>query len=59
MADCIHFDLRASAWTLRHHDCCKPGMWIVTIFCALGGESSIAVNFNAVVDDFGNLVVVR
>lgn len=45
---------KVSCWWLRWEDFCLPGRWCITVLVP-GGN---ATNLNAVVDDFGNLVVV-
>ncbi len=44
---------RIHCFWFRWHECAKPGRWIITIVAA-----GFVKNLNAVVDDFGNLVVV-
>jgi len=46
---------RASCWGFRWLDVCKPGLYVVTVV-AHGFD---AANFDATVDDFGNLVRVQ
>lgn len=41
----------------RWHDCAKPGKWIVSVTGGSDGFYATAI-FDAVVDDFGNLVKV-
>lgn len=54
-------DGRARAWAFRWLSSCKPGKYIVTVSAntsSTGDRISFTANFDAVVDDFGNLVMV-
>ena len=44
----------------RWHACCREGMWLLTMTVRSAAPSWCAPNgnYNAVMDDFGNLVVV-
>lgn len=44
----------AEAWAFRWMSACRPGCYVVTL-----KADSFVENFNAVVDDFGNLVRVH
>ena len=45
----------ARAWSFRWIGACRPGLYLVTVSVS----SFFAENFDAVVDDFGNLVRVQ
>lgn len=57
MMDTSHTTWKVDAWAFRWHECCEPGCWVVSFSAGLWDLSMR--NYDAVMDDFGNLVEVQ